>query len=226
MIEEPKAHQVYLWLLSRTYISGWVASDLNVGLIGKRQHDVARVDDLLLEDEGLSDRLVSNFLHLGLGLVSLVGSLVLLGGQRAGLAEAGNRFCAVMTCNVTVQIIGRVGLKVAEAAHVRAVLVVVGAAEVLHEMRLLPESGIAHDTGVRAIAGMGPQVNLQVGLGGKHDAANRTAPTALLSTAPVSIAFAERQWLFGKKGKNVGLECWKTLLEPERRVDADRGQRH
>ena len=74
----------------------WLASGRDLLLGGEGQHDVARIDDLILEDERLGDGLVSNIVDFRLGFECLVGSLVLLGGQWAWLAVAGSGL--VLTC--------------------------------------------------------------------------------------------------------------------------------
>ena len=79
----------------------------------------------------------------------------------------------MLICNVTVKVIGGGGFNGTEEADMGRLLLVMGAPEVLHEMRLLPETVQAKDAFIRSHSGVGPQVDIDVGFGGENDAADR-----------------------------------------------------
>ena len=105
-----------------------IASFLDVLLGGKGQHDIAGMNDLIFEEESFGDGFESRFvlnIHLVVGLL-LLCSTVLLGRERPGPTVGGWRgFLAVVTCNVTVQIIGGVALELAKRADVWRLLLIV-----------------------------------------------------------------------------------------------------
>ena len=86
------------------------------------------------------------------------------------------------TCNVAIEVIAGGGLLGAEEADEGRPLHVVRAAEVLHEVRLLPEARQAERALVRPRPGVRPHVHVHVRLGRQHDAAH-LADRALLAIA-------------------------------------------
>ena len=152
------------------------------------QYNIAGSDDHVLEHKVLSDGLI-NFrsgLILGNGLLShhllllLCLQLLLLlfldlglfggsgrvapGGQQAGPELVG--IFSMLICNVTIKVIGGGGFYLTEKTDMGRLFLVMGATEVFHEMRLLPETVQAKDALIRSHSGVGPQVNVDVGLGG------------------------------------------------------------
>ena len=111
-----------------TYVSVRIASFLDVLLGGKGQHNVAGMNDLIFEEESFGDGFESRFVlnvHLVVGLL-LLSCAVLLGRERSGPTVGGwGGFLAVVTCNVTVQIIGGVALELAKRADMWRLLLIV-----------------------------------------------------------------------------------------------------